>query len=360
MSQVFSTTTTVQNILDAVAQDVVNGLGAESPILLDYVNRVSQQILRSERHGFLLSDVKRFVTQKGISRYWIGTSGSASAGTYDTGLNITDLGAIKHDEMKNLSLNSVPGRSSLRFAGQGFKADGSVRQGVPEQWAHQHPNGSVIELYPAPDNQNDYRPVPLAPNVTTTTSGALSARTYFVKQTFVDAEGNESTPSEAAEIYVPANKVLKVISPVVIPTASATGVSYSQYRTYIGTTEGSETRQATTNIGTAFTEPDSGLVAGNALPTENTLEPVGGYVMEFRYYKKRTALTAAGDTLQIPDDYKDVVVVGVNYMAYRFLKRWDEMREMQGEFLNGLRSITRDRNLVPYEANYLRPDPAAL
>src|SRR5437867_12353517 len=113
MPVLFSKTTTVQQIMDRVAQDVRQTLDSNtapgSTTLLDYCNRVSLEMLRTSRWLFLLSPVKQFVTQEGVSNYWIGASGSAPAGSFDTGLNLTDLRLIKP--------KSVLDRSNYRARG---------------------------------------------------------------------------------------------------------------------------------------------------------------------------------------------------------------------------------------------------
>lgn len=96
-------------------------------------------------------------------------------------------------------------------------------------------------------------------------------------------------------------------------------------------------------------------------PDTLTLMPPadGVYSIEFRYYKTRTAISALGTTLLIPDDYKDIVVAGVNYLAALFLKKFDEAQVWKTEYENGKREMIRDANLFPRE-DFIRPDYVAI
>jgi hypothetical protein len=95
-------------------------------------------------------------------------------------------------------------------------------------------------------------------------SVATAATTFFVQVSFVNARG-ETTASVPANLAVPAGRLLRVTSPAAF--GDATG-----YNAYIGATAGTETLQsaAPIPIGTNFTMPATGLVAGTALPAANT------------------------------------------------------------------------------------------
>ena len=103
-----------------------------------------------------------------------------------------------------------------------------------------------------------------APGAPGLTGVATPATTFFARTTYVNIRG-QTTPSPPANLAVPAGRVLRVTSPVAF--GDATG-----FNTYIGTTAGTETLQnaASIAIGTNFTVPDSGLIAGTALPALNT------------------------------------------------------------------------------------------
>ena len=105
---------------------------------------------------------------------------------------------------------------------------------------------------------------PAAPTLSSSAAGALGATTYYVTITYVDAVG-ETTPSSVSSLAVVANDVLVVDSPAA--SGAATG-----YNVYVGTAAGSETKQNSSpiTIGSNWTEPTSGLVAGAAAPASNT------------------------------------------------------------------------------------------
>ncbi len=75
----------------------------------------------------------------------------------------------------------------------------------------------------------------------------------------------ETLASTEASLAVAANHVLTVQSPPAI--AGATG-----WNVYLSTATGTETKQnaAPIAIGTNFQEPNTGLIAGAALPATNT------------------------------------------------------------------------------------------
>jgi hypothetical protein len=362
-----NTTTTAQNIIDATSQDIrslLDSNGTDAKILLDYTNRTSLDLLRASRWEFLSSAPQRFVTQAGITDYWIGATGQAPAGSYDTGLNLTDVGSIRKDSVWDRTNNRLlqkafysPTASSLEFP------DGSSRAGRPERYRNQLDSPFVLSLYPAPDNQNGYTPVPTSPLVSAISGGALAARTYYVKQTFVDSAGHESQASTPeAVIFVPANFLLRVQPPVAGIKQSASGVLYNQYRVYVSTSSNTETLQSvSTSTSASWTEPTTGLVAGVSAPSNSTLEPVRGYVMEFTYFKQRTQITDTTNVLQVPDDYFDIMVAGVNAMAYTYLiDNMDMMQFWSQAFMKGKIDMIRDKNLFPGGSEFIRPDSAAV
>lgn len=357
-------TTTCSDICSAVASDVRQLMGAEHPNLIDYTNRVQKKILRNDKHPFLLSTPQRFITQLGVTDYWIGTSGSASSGTYDTGLNLTDFGFLKPDEVWDRTNEHQLGRVARLPNNYGFEyKDASARYGLPRDYANEQITSKTLSIYPAPDNQNTYQPVPLAPLVTTAAGGALSARTYYVRISLVDSAGSESSASLDAIIRVPASYLLKVRSPQLAISASASGITYASYKVYASTTENSEVLQSTSvTIGTDWTEPTTGLISGVAYPTTNSIEALRGYVIDFRYFKARQTVTSISDTLQIPDDYKDIVIAGVNELAFKWLRKFDDMAIEGQRFKDGIRQITRDKNLMGDNgaSAFMRPDSGAI
>lgn len=108
-----------------------------------------------------------------------------------------------------------------------------------------------------------YAPQPAVPTLGTTTSGAKAERTYYVKVTYVTANG-ETVASESASQLVPANDVLTVTSPAAFSGATGWNVYYS-------TTSGSELKQNSSaiDIGTDHTEDTGSLLDGDSPPTTN-------------------------------------------------------------------------------------------
>jgi hypothetical protein len=85
--------------------------------------------------------------------------------------------------------------------------------------------------------------------------------------------------------------------------------------------------------------------------------PAGVYTIEFRYYYQRTDLTTSSQTLQVPSDYKDIFVAGVNYYACLYLREYEEAKHWRIVFDDGKRQIVRDMNLHPRYPEFIQPDP---
>lgn len=107
-------------------------------------------------------------------------------------------------------------------------------------------------------------PAPGNPVTGTTAGGTLAGATYYVKTTYVNALGETIGSAEVTQV-VALNNLLTVTSPGA--QAGATG-----YNVYVSTATGTETKQNASpiNIGTGWTLPTTGLIAGAALPTSNT------------------------------------------------------------------------------------------
>jgi len=353
-------TYTAQDIISGASQDLRSQLGTNSTILLDYVDRIHKEILRYSRWQFLLSDIQQFITEPGVTDYWIGATGSNPQGSVDTLLNLTDVFRIKEDSILDRSNNQPLFRTAFRPPNlTTFEfPDGQSRQLRPTNFAHENYSGT-LQLFPAPNNQNTYQPSPESPICITTSGGALAARTYYVRYTIVDSAGNESDASaNPTTIYIPASKLLVVKSPK-FPITSARGVSYAKYKVYASATLGSECVQnsgASINSGTDFTEPVGGLATGTAAyPSVNNLTKMDGYLIEFRYYKQRLKITSGATTLLVPDDYKDILIAGVNWLGYLFLKLYADAKMWSEIYQMGIREMIRDKNNWD-EENFLKPD----
>src|SRR5271157_3113924 len=101
-------TTTVQSIINGASQDIRRLLSAavgssDIPILIDYTNRVCLHLLRISNWRWLLSPVQTFVTQMGVTDYWIGPTGNAVPGSSDTQLNLGNIRRIKEDSVLDRS-----------------------------------------------------------------------------------------------------------------------------------------------------------------------------------------------------------------------------------------------------------------
>jgi hypothetical protein len=376
---------TVQNVIDAVSQDIRTQLAskvgspqAQISALIDYTNRISKQLLRFSRWGFLKSEPLFFVTQLGQSFYWLGAKGQGPAGTVDTGLNLSDVYLIKKDSVNDLS-NQQPLKwlSAAPMGPNLIDRTGAGRPGLPAVWSQNQNDPNILQLYPPPNNQNNTQPAPQVPVVTYQPSGALPLRTYIVKITIVDQLGGESTSTTTgAPILIPANNVLVVKSPatgtfgILPPSANVAQNMYNRYNVYVSqatlvngviTNEGSEVLQNGGSgpifMGTDFIEPNTGLVTGTAsAPLKNTLQPVGAYVIKFEYFKNRVALNSVTQFLQIPDDYFDVVVAGVTFYAYKILGKKQEAIQAYQQFQDGMKQMIWDKNLFPEGVEFIRPD----
>jgi hypothetical protein len=373
----FTITNTAQNIMDAVARDVRQTISSSDittpgpTILLDFVNRVSEEMLRTSRWTFTLAPPQSFVTQLGVTKYWIGPTGQAPAGVFDTGLNLTDFRIIKPKSVRDLSnsrtlghMDESPLTTRLKFP------DNTSRLGLPRVWQQDASTPSILTLYPAPDNQNNYSPQPEPPILGIVSGGALPARIYFVTVTYVDSLGGESTAPYAQQIYIPANMLLQVFPPEEPEATNSAGLAYNRYNVYAanaGTNEQNviyyqNTTQQATLISTNYPwfEPTSGLTTnGSNPPSQNNAAPINGYVIEFRYFRQRIPLTDPTQVLQIPDDYKDVLIAGTDAMTFHYLTRPQEAMAKYQIYRDGLSQIIRDLNFITKGSDYISPDSAS-
>lgn len=377
MPVLFSATTSAQAILNSTAQDVRQSLSAVDvnngqAALLDYVSRISLEMLRASRWVFLLSAPQQFMTQLGVTDYWVGPAGAAPNTAYDTGLNIANLRIVKpksvYDRTNFTALGHV---DEAPLAARLAYPDGTARPGRPSIWRQDESSPNVLNIYPAPDNQNIYSPQPESPKCTTSAGGSLPARMYFVTVTYIDSFGNESTAPTPTEIFIPANQLLVVAAPQEPLIAGSTGVQYDRYNVYatsagtnslIELTSAALTQQATLQqTPNAFTEPSTGLTTtGPFPPIQNSIEPLTGYFMEFRYYAQRSPVTTPSQLLQVPDDYRDVCIAGVNALAFDYLTRPAEAQKWYAIYKDGITQMIRDINFMAKGGEYVQPDGATI
>lgn len=360
--------TIVSQIVTSAQQDAMNQIGNQHPIVLDYCNRVSNDMLRATKWDFLESDVQSFLTRQGVTSYWIGAAGANPAGTFDTGLNLTNVKWIKHGSVYDRSnfrtlgsVTEMPVSAVLNFT------DGSSRPGRPAVYRNNVDTPFILNVFPAPDQQNKQAPQPEPPIVSTAVSGALATRTYSLLVTFVDSLNGESTPPQySSPLFIPANSVAVVLSPTSLLSTNDAGVSYGFYNVYASSSSTIPQNLVKQNvspiaIGTSWQEPNTGLVTtGPNPPGTNTLATINGYLIQFRYYQLETPLTSFTQTLQIPDKYTDVMIAGVNWHVLSFLSRTPEAQIWLGNYTRGLQAMIRDRNQQNRFADYISPDPSAL
>lgn len=365
---------TVSTITGLTSQDIRSQLansGTDQGILTSFVERIQLDMLRTSNWTFLLSTAKQFITQPGVTDYWIGATGSNPAGSVDTGLNVADLKRIDEESVFDRSnfrpLNKIefkPDSPGLNYR------DNTSRTDLPRAWVEDPTAPYLLRVFPAPNNQNGYQPIPEAPICITSVTGALVSRVYWVNVTLVDSLGNESTAAPMpTKIFVPANSVLVVKPPVPGIVTTASGVQYNEYNVYAynaGTNNqssgyGNLTLQNVAPISTVsnFTEPGTGLTTiGVTAPSTNRLTPLDGYVIEFKYWQQRPVGLTAGSTLLIPDEYKDVIVAGTNWIASQFMNKQSDIQYWGAVYQNGIRTMVRDRNLSP-KLDFVKPDSSA-
>jgi len=356
-------TTQAGNIIDACIQDSQR-MTTNRDAMLDWVNRVQQRILRESQWQFLLSETQRYITQPGALKYWIG-NGNAPAGTVDTGLQLNDVWSIPNDRVfdgSNWRQLQPDEKKVLNSPAYSYQ-DTSPRYDRPRSFLYEITNPGVMGIFPAPDNQNIYKPVPLPPHATLIAGGSLPNRTYYLGATFVDSEGNEGTLStQPTIVFIPAGYLLVAAQPLP-EVSSAAKVNYNQWNLYVSSVSPTNMlKQNSVPLTGTFTEPTSGLIGGVLAPGSSNLSPLYGYVIEFRYYKQRQIIRTVADILQIPDIYKDVVISGVNSFVSMYTGASKGELDMERaamwktEFLQGIVQIRRDLNVNFRKTDFITPD----
>lgn len=369
-SPVSATTTTGADILQCIAYDLQErfATGPRETLLLSYIDRAQGTILSRRKWNWMLSAPQRFITERGQTEYWIGPAGITPDGAVNTGLGLSDVRHIKSGAVFNRS-----GWTTLGIADEapnlpGWQnPDGSYAESKPRQYRNDRTTPYLISLYPAPDSGDDFEIKPAAPHSTVAAGGALSARTYYLRVTFVDEAGNESAASNTARQWIGASELLTVKAPQPELGVGSAGITFNRWSIYAGTTEGSETlQQANISINDDWTEGGSGLTTNGATPpSASSIEPISGYVVEFRYYKAHTKIDATDDVLLIPDEWADVVCLGANYYAAQYLHRSGSVQDPEvafwkNEFEEGIADMIRDQNPWPGQGQWMAPDTDAL
>lgn len=366
----------VQSLINSVSQDCRNQLnattnGAAQTALIEYLDRCHQEMLRWSNWDFMCSTPVYFMTAGGQTDYYVGPTGDRSPATVQTNLNLGDLYSVRKDSVYDYSNF----RELKWMVGQPLgpaitKSSGLARPGQPSVWVQDVVNTpNVISIYPAPQNQNPYQPVPSTPVADTQPSGALSARVYFIGITLVDALGGESARCGTnATVFVPANSTAIVRSPKLYFPASANGVKYSGYNVYAvqaqnfsatSTDPQTETLQNVSPIpmGTDWYEPNTGLTTNGVIwPQNNTIQPLGGYIIGFKYYKARKTLSTVSDVPQVPARYKDILIAGASAYAWALIGDDQKASMNMQKFSDGYRQMVVDKNLFPEGVEFIRPD----
>ena len=129
----------------------------------------------------------------------------------------------------------------------------------------------------------------VAPTGGGASGGSLQAGTYYLKYTFVNANGQTTVSPESAQFTVAAGNIPQVTLPV-LPAGST---SISIFLTAAGGGSGTETRYATGVTGTTY-NLSTAQSAGAAMPTTNTAFSAPTWFVGL----KGTGTVVAGDTLQ--------------------------------------------------------------
>jgi hypothetical protein len=468
-------TITAGSVIDSVIQDG-QVQTTNRTALMDYLNRVHLRMLRESQWIFLRSEEQRFITQPDASDYWIGT-GNPPPGCVQTGLNISNIASIIPDyvfDFTNQRQLTQDSTSVLTTATLKFK-DGTFRSSQPRTYLHEYNFPGVLHLYPPPDNNNAYTPIPSSPVCNYTAGGVLAwQRNYYILVTIVDSTGNESLPCvQYSNIVVPAGNLLTVDTPE-LDVSSASLVTYGFYNVYVATSLNSPfylQNSTPIAVGSIWTEPSTGVTdtigpmlqynvlnsldqlfgitvqltgtltatsqlggsipgsifltdtsgqvwevgldslgnltttavvgphvpglilsdsAGIAWqlgvltngtlfttnrgpasnfrfpsplpPSTSSIAPLLGYVIGFHYQQQRTQITTPTQFLQIPYQYFDVVVAGVNYYANLYTSKADDLGVKIGvwkkEFMEGLAQMRRDLRINFRNNDVILSDPA--
>jgi YD repeat-containing protein len=152
---------------------------------------------------------------------------------------------------------------------------------------------------------------PAAPVLSQTSGGSLPATTYYVKLTYI-VNGGETAAGAESSLAVAANSLLQVSSP-----AAATGAT--GYNVYVATASGQEVLQNGATpipLGTAWTEPTSGLVTGTASAPQSGKVPDGAEAISNIQSLSRTYTNSAGQAVR-QDDYFNLS--GVAWSAAQYI-----------------------------------------
>lgn len=113
---------------------------------------------------------------------------------------------------------------------------------------------------------------------------------------------------------------------------------------------------------TVFTTPPTTAAINGQPPATSTIQPLNAYVIQFRYYMQRNQIVNPTDVLQIPYQYKDIVIAGVNYLTARYSNVGratgvnQSVLDYKAEFEAGLMQIRRDLKAQFRKVDFISPD----
>jgi hypothetical protein len=156
-----------------------------------------------------------------------------------------------------------------------------------------------------------------APTLSETAGGSMGARTYYVKYTWLNVNGEETLASPEASVSVTANNLLTVSLPNGINTTwkhgTGPGPGVRTQRIYVGTASEGETAQwdiAQHTQDFTWTEPTTGLISGAALPSANNTKS--------RMYAGINELNGNGDGT-LPNIYRNNQIIGATSTAIKLV-----------------------------------------
>lgn len=174
------------------------------------------------------------------------------------------------------------------------------------------------------------------------------------------------TPSEGAAnlVYLSdtsGNKYLLGINDIgQLTTTAATPYAYQQ--AVLADSSGQYWALSVDSAGHLVTTQTAVTAIPVTPPQTSTIAPIQGYVISFHYQKKHIQIADSSDVLQIPDDYSDVVIAGVNYYANLYTSKSDDLgvkvAVWKKEFLDGMAQMRRDLRINFRNTDYIMPDPS--
>lgn len=303
---------TVQQIIDGCSQDIRkilnSGDAGDQVALIDYTNRTQLQLLRASRWRFLLSGVLQFQTVAGVTDYWIGATGAAPSTTYTLSAAAPDPNGNRNTVYTGTALGNLLGSYEVTISGFVNAAN----------------NGQFIVVSSSPTSVTVNNP-----------NGVAETHAASLQITIPDTGLNITN--------------LGVVKP-------GTVFDRTNFRRLYPTDE------APLGPGFASSNRPGLYRSDKSTPGILSIYPPsqGGYAIEFRYFFAKPQLSALSDTLLIIDDYKDVVIAGVNYFANLYLREdYNDAQVWKAIFEEGIAGMHRDHNLFPRGQEFISPDPAS-